>query len=35
VLRDEIIAGYVAAEARTTKDFTAYYEAVVVGYEQE
>ena len=34
-MRDEIIAGYAAAEARTAADFSAYYEAVVVGYEQE
>jgi hemerythrin-like domain-containing protein len=34
-MRDDIIAGYSAAEARTAADFTAYYEAVVVGYEQE
>jgi len=35
IMRDDIIAGYTAAEARTAADFTAYYEAVVVGYEQE
>lgn len=34
-MRDDIIAGYAAAEARTTADFSAYYEAAVVGYEQE
>ena len=34
-MRNDIIAGYAAAEARTAADFTAYYEAVVVGYEQE
>ena len=34
-MRDDIIAGYAAAEARTTADFSAKYEAVVVGYEQE
>ena len=34
-MRDEIIAGYAAAEARTAADFTARYEAAVVGYEQE
>jgi hemerythrin-like domain-containing protein len=34
-MRDDIIAGYNAAEARTAADFTAYYEAVVGGYEQE
>ncbi|HEY5522877.1 MAG TPA: cation-binding protein, partial [Desulfuromonadaceae bacterium] len=34
-MRDDIIAGYTAAEARTAADFTAHYEAVVVGYEQE
>ena len=34
-LREEIIAGYAAAEARTAADFTASYEAVVAGYEQE
>ncbi len=34
-MRYDIIAGYAAAEARTTADFTAKYEAVVVGYEQE
>jgi hemerythrin-like domain-containing protein len=34
-MRDDIIAGYAAAEARTAADFSAYYEAAVVGYEQE
>jgi hemerythrin-like domain-containing protein len=34
-MRDDIIAGYSAAEAKTAADFTAYYEAVVAGYEQE
>jgi hemerythrin-like domain-containing protein len=34
-MRDGIIAGYAAAEARTAADFSAYYEAAVVGYEQE
>jgi len=34
-MRDGIIAGYSAAEAKTAADFTAYYEAVVVGYELE
>ena len=34
-MREDIIAGYNAAEARTADDFTAHYEAVVVGYEQE
>jgi hemerythrin-like domain-containing protein len=34
-MRDDIIAGYSAAEARTAADFTASYEAVVVAYEQE
>jgi hemerythrin-like domain-containing protein len=34
-MRDDIIAGYSAAEARTAADFTAHYEAVVAGYEQE
>jgi hemerythrin-like domain-containing protein len=34
-MRDDIIAGYAAAEARTAADFSAKYEAVVVGYEQE
>jgi hemerythrin-like domain-containing protein len=34
-MRDDIIAGYSAAEARTATDFTAHYEAVVIGYEQE
>jgi hypothetical protein len=29
-MRDDIIAGY-ARKARTAADFTAYYEAVVVG----
>ncbi|MBK5275180.1 MAG: hemerythrin domain-containing protein [Desulfuromonadales bacterium] len=34
-MRDSIIEGYAAAEARTAADFTARYEAVVRGYEQE
>ncbi|MDD2270919.1 MAG: hemerythrin domain-containing protein [Desulfuromonadaceae bacterium] len=34
-MRDDIIAGYAAAEARTAADFSAKYEAVVVSYEQE
>lgn len=34
-MRDDIIAGYAAAEARTAADLTDHYEAVVVGYEQE
>lgn len=34
-MRDDIIAGYAAAEARTAADFSAHYEAAVVGYEQE
>ena len=34
-LREEIIAGYTAAEARTAADFASHYEAVVVSYEQE
>ena len=34
-MRDDIIAGYAAAEARTAADFSAKYEAAVVGYEQE
>lgn len=34
-MRDGIIAGYVEAEARTTDDFAAHYEAVVEGYERE
>jgi len=34
-MRDTIIEGYAAAEARTPADFTARYEAVVTGYEQE
>ncbi|GAC1450948.1 MAG: hemerythrin domain-containing protein [Desulfuromonadaceae bacterium] len=34
-MRDDIIAGYAAAEARTATDFTSYYEAVVVGYKLE
>lgn len=34
-MRGSIIEGYAAAEARTTADFTARYEAVVKGYEQE
>jgi len=35
IMRDAIIAGYAAAEAKTPADFTARYEAVVSGYEQE
>lgn len=34
-MRDGIIEGYAAAEARTPADFTTRYEAVVAGYEQE
>jgi hemerythrin-like domain-containing protein len=34
-MRDDIIAGYSAAEAKTAADFAARYEAVVAGYEQE
>lgn len=34
-LRDDIIAGYNAAEARTAAGFFKYYETVVVGYEEE
>jgi hemerythrin-like domain-containing protein len=34
-MRDAIIGGYSAAEAKTPVDFTARYEAVVSGYEQE
>jgi hemerythrin-like domain-containing protein len=34
-MRDEIVAGYAAAEARTETDFSARYEAAVAGYEQE
>ena len=34
-MRDAIIEGYAAAEAWTPADFTARYEAVVAGYEQE
>lgn len=34
-MRDSIIEGYVAAESKTPADFTARYEAVVIGYEQE
>lgn len=34
-MRDGIIAGYAAAEARTAADFSAYYEAAVLGYERE
>ena len=34
-MRDDIIAGYSAAEARTAADFSANYEAAVVGYEKE
>lgn len=34
-MREGIIAGYAAAEARTVADFCAYYEAAVVSYERE
>lgn len=34
-MRDDIITGYAAAEARTAADFTAKYAAVVSGYEQD
>lgn len=34
-MRDSIIAGYTAAESQTPADFTARYEALVTGYEQE
>ncbi|MFZ2947887.1 MAG: hemerythrin domain-containing protein [Desulfuromonadaceae bacterium] len=34
-MRDGIIAGYAAAEARAAADFSTHYEAVVTGYEQE
>lgn len=34
-MRDDIIAGYCAAETRTTVDFTAHYESMVTGYERE
>ena len=34
-MRDAIIDGYARAEAKTSADFTARYEAVVAGYEQE
>ena len=34
-MRDGIIDGYIAAEQKTPADFTARYEAVVTGYEQE
>ncbi len=34
-MRDDIIAGYAAAEARTAADFSDRYEAAVIGYEQE
>jgi len=34
-MRDDIVAGYAAAEARTAADFTAHYEKIVAGYEQE
>jgi len=34
-VREGIIAGYAAAEARTAADLSAHYEATVVGYEQE
>lgn len=33
-MRDAIIAGYAAAEAKTAADFTARYEAVVADYEK-
>lgn len=34
-LRDEIIVGYAAAEARTPTDFSAHYQALVQKYEDE
>jgi len=34
-MRDEIIAGYAAAEARTPADFTGRFEAIVAAYERE
>jgi len=34
-MREAIIDGYSAAEAKTSADFTARYETVVAGYEQE
>ena len=34
-MRDDIIAGYAAAEARAATGLAAHYEAVVVSYEQE
>lgn len=34
-LRDEIVAGYAAAEARTPADFSARYQALVQKYEDE
>ncbi len=34
-MRDAIIEGYAAAEAKTPADFTARYESVVAAYEQE
>ena len=34
-IRDAIIEGYAAAEAKTPTDFTARYEAVIAAYEQE
>lgn len=35
MLRDDILAGYSAAEAKTPADFTARYEALVTRYENE
>lgn len=34
-MREDIITGYAAAEARTATDITAHYEAVIGCYEQE
>jgi hemerythrin-like domain-containing protein len=34
-MREGIVAGYASAEEKTPADFTARYEAVVVGYERE
>jgi hemerythrin-like domain-containing protein len=34
-MREDIIAGYAAAEARTAADFTARYEQLVAAYENE
>lgn len=34
-MRDDIIEGYAAAEAKKPADFTARYESVVAAYEQE